>query len=183
MVKKKKTPDKITTRFCSFIHFIWLTHNISFTHELFERVLICLRWVSSLCFCSQQPCCLSDTCNFISVHVDELYLVKNASASPFSQWKKDRTLNRKQTWWVRVQYQGLCQPTALWNESEHSSSDSLLEPCPPWATMRRLLGKWTWCGNYVTKRSAQNSNCSSNCCLFCVKIAWVAGKQQRILDG
>lgn len=25
---------KITTPFCSFIHFIWLTHNISFTREL-----------------------------------------------------------------------------------------------------------------------------------------------------
>lgn len=136
-------------------------------------------------FCSQQPCCLSDTCNFISERVDELYLVGSARASPFSQWKEgqDRTLNLKKTWWVRVQYQGLCQPTALWNESEHSSSDSLLEPCPPRATMRRLLEERTWCGNYVTKRSAQNSNCLSNCCLFCVKMAWFAGKQQRILDG
>lgn len=101
--------------------------------------------------------------------MDELYLVKSASASPFSQWEKDRALNLKKTWWVRAQYQGLCQPTAIWNESEHSSSDSLLEPCPPWATMRRLLEERTWCGNYVTKRSAQNSDCLSNCCLFCAK--------------
>lgn len=35
----------------------------------------------------QQPSCLSDTCYFISECVDELYLVKNASAGPFSQWK------------------------------------------------------------------------------------------------
>lgn len=27
--------------------------------------------------------------------VDELYLVKSASASPFSQWKRDRMLNLK----------------------------------------------------------------------------------------
>lgn len=31
--------------------------------------------------------CLSDTCHFISERVDELYLVKSANASPFSQWK------------------------------------------------------------------------------------------------
>lgn len=45
--------------------------------------------------------------------------------------------------------------------------------------MRRLLEERTWCGNYVTKRSARNSNCSSNCCLFCAKdgpIRWKTTK-------
>lgn len=47
-------------------------------------------------FRSQQPCCLSDTCNFISERVHELYLVKSARASPFSQWKeRNRTLDLK----------------------------------------------------------------------------------------
>lgn len=45
--------------------------------------------------------------------------------------------------------------------------------------MRRLLQERTWCGNYVTKRSDRNSNGSSNCCLFCVRLARCAGTQQK----
>lgn len=154
-------------------------HLINSKHWVCSRVI----WWCARVFLPQWPRCDPDTCKFISQRARELYLVKSASASALFFRRGGRTLRLKRSWWVRVQYQGFCQPTALWNESEHSWSDSLLEPRPPWATMRRLLQERTWCGNYVTKRSARDSNGSSNCCLFCVWLAWCSGTQQRILHG
>lgn len=91
-----QTADEITTRFCSFIHFIWLTHNISFTRELFERMLICLLQGFPRNVFVHNSLVVSLTHVISSASgVDELYLVKSASASPFSQWKQDRMLNLK----------------------------------------------------------------------------------------
>lgn len=95
-------------------------------------------------FCSQRPCCLTETLNFTTECVAEL-LAKSANAkvhffSTVNEGENAQSKKNEKTWWVRVQYQGLCHPTALWNERVHSWSESLLAPCPPWATMKRLLG-------------------------------------------
>lgn len=159
--RNKKTADKVTILFCSFT---------SFDHVHSRVTQTCARLCSAhflvVFLCTTALLCRSDTCHFIWGACGWTLSSQKCECKSFCH--NGRTLNLKKTRWVRVQYQGLCQPTALWNESEHSWSDSLLEPCPPCATMRRLLEERTWCGNYVTKRSAQNSNSSSHCGLFCV---------------
>lgn len=155
-----KPADVIPTPFCHFIHFIWYTHNVSFTHELPESMLTQYVFSGFPCdvFVHKSPVVLR-TLIISSVCVELNSLLSKVQVPVLlSQWTKDRALNINKTWWVRVQYQGLGHPTVPWNEREHSSSDSLLELYPPWATKRRLLEERTWCGNYVTKRSAQNLN-------------------------
>lgn len=119
--------------------------------------------------------------NIVSKSLTALHLVKSASVCSFfcNERRTEHSIQRRPSE-SRFSNRDYASPLCLeMNVNIHRVTHALNDilPEPQWEDCRR---SGAWCGNYVTKRSAQNSNSLSNCYLFCLKMGDVLLENKEI---
>lgn len=107
-----------------------------------------------------------DTCNFISAQLNFVWWKKYKSIFGFFSFHKGRGAVWKKSWWVRVQYQRLCRPTALRDEREHSSW-LIVSNASSLSDNEGIVGGRQGVETMWQRGAAPNPNCSSHWCLLC----------------